>query len=193
LIQSGKHEQAIVNFKTLTNQFIDDTATVKHALFGLWNLYFHELQNAEKAKEYLDELKTRFPEDQLTLQAKLLMGEVDSAAINKIFILKDENKKVAAIPVPEKYGLQTNYPNPFNPSTTISYQLPAISMVRLCVYDMLGREVVTLVNGMKEAGCYNATFNAAQLASGVYFVRFTAQPQDGGKQIVQTRKMLMTK
>ena len=61
------------------------------------------------------------------------------------------------------------------------------------INDTLGREVAVLADGMKEAGYYTATFIAVRLASGVYFARFTATPQDGSKPIAITRKMLLTK
>jgi Secretion system C-terminal sorting domain len=75
---------------------------------------------------------------------------------------------------PFVFSLNQNYPNPFNPSTIISYQVASTSMVSLKVYDMLGREAATLVNGVKAAGNYTATFNAANLPSGVYFYKLQA-------------------
>ena len=92
-----------------------------------------------------------------------------------------------------KNGLMENYPNPFNPTTTIRYQLSAVSNVSLKVYDVLGREVATLVDGMKEAGYYTANFDGSKLASGVYFTRFVVKPQNGGTPIVQVKKMLLMK
>ena len=73
--------------------------------------------------------------------------------------------------VPGEYVLYQNYPNPFNPSTTISYDLPRSGMVSLKVYDLLGREVATLTNGMKNAGSYHEVFDGSRLASGIYFAR----------------------
>jgi tetratricopeptide (TPR) repeat protein len=92
----------------------------------------------------------------------------------------------------EKYELN-NYPNPFNPSTVISYQLPAISLVKLIIYDLLGREVATLANGIQEAGNHTATFDGSGLSSGFYFVRFIAQPADGSAMFNKTMKILLTK
>ena len=89
--------------------------------------------------------------------------------------------------VPGTYTLSQNYPNPFNPSTTISYQLPAYSMVTIKVYDILGREVETLVNEEKEAGYYSIDFNGSDLPSGVYFYKLTAG------NFISTRKMLLLK
>ncbi len=89
--------------------------------------------------------------------------------------------------LPRTFELGQNYPNPFNPTTLISYQLPVASEVSLKVYDVLGREVATLVNGRQEAGRYSVSFNAASFASGVYFYRLQAG------QFVQTRKMMLVK
>jgi len=75
---------------------------------------------------------------------------------------------------PNRYSLEQNFPNPFNPSTTISYQLAGNSHVTLRVYDILGREVATLVDENKSAGAYQAKFDGSGCASGVYFYRLEA-------------------
>jgi hypothetical protein len=89
--------------------------------------------------------------------------------------------------IPPKIYLGQNYPNPFNPSTLIAYQLPVTSKVILKVFDILGRDVATLVNEEKPAGAYNAEFNAAGLASGVYFYSL----QSGNALL--TRKLIISK
>lgn len=76
--------------------------------------------------------------------------------------------------VPDVYSLDQNYPNPFNPLTTISFGLPEDAFVRLAVYDLLGRQVALLVNGQRKAGLHEASFNAANLASGLYVYRIEA-------------------
>ncbi len=89
--------------------------------------------------------------------------------------------------LPRTFELLQNYPNPFNPTTVISYQLPVSSEVSLKIYDMLGRQVATLVEGRQEAGRYQVSFNAVQLASGLYFYRLQAGT------FTQTRKMMLLK
>lgn len=72
-----------------------------------------------------------------------------------------------------EYSLQQNYPNPFNPTTTINYSIKLTGLVTLKVYDMLGIEVASLVNEVKEAGNYSIEFNASELPSGIYVYRLT--------------------
>ena len=76
--------------------------------------------------------------------------------------------------VHKQFELSQNYPNPFNPSTNIEYSIPSESFVELKVYDVLGNEVVSLVNEQKQAGVYRAEFTADNLPSGMYFARIIA-------------------
>ena len=76
--------------------------------------------------------------------------------------------------VPEQFGLSQNYPNPFNPATSFQFQIPISGWVSIKVFDILGREVVTLLNEVRPAGVYKMTWNASTLPSGVYFYRLLA-------------------
>ena len=77
-----------------------------------------------------------------------------------------------------------NYPNPFNPSTVIAYELSTVSHVTLKIYDILGREVATLVNEKQNPGFYSVRFNAFYLSSGVYFYRIIAGRYNSVKKLV---------
>ena len=89
---------------------------------------------------------------------------------------------------PQSYNLFQNYPNPFNPSTMIYYSVPKQTLVTLKVYDVLGREVETLVdNQLKPAGEYSVTFNANNLPSGVYYYKMQAG------EFSDVRKMMLIK
>ncbi|MHC1737156.1 MAG: T9SS type A sorting domain-containing protein [Ignavibacteriaceae bacterium] len=85
---------------------------------------------------------------------------------------------------PSTYQLSQNFPNPFNPSTVISYQLPVSAQVSLKVYDVLGNEVASLVNLQQEAGSYNVTLDASTLASGTYIYRLIAGDNVAVKKLV---------
>jgi hypothetical protein len=89
--------------------------------------------------------------------------------------------------IPKVFSLEQNYPNPFNPRTGIRYSVPGVSDVKLTVFDILGREVAVLVNERKPAGRYEVTFDASDLASGMYVYRLTA-----GRS-VDTKTMLLVK
>ena len=73
--------------------------------------------------------------------------------------------------MPDQYALEGNYPNPFNPSTTIRFGLPESAQVRLAVYDVLGRQVRVLLDGVREAGTHEVVFDASDLPSGTYLYR----------------------
>jgi len=89
--------------------------------------------------------------------------------------------------LPVEFNLEQNYPNPFNPSTKISWQSPVSSHQSLKIFDILGNEVATLVDEYKPAGIYNVQFTMNNLASGIYFYRFTAGS------FAQTKKMILIK
>ncbi len=89
--------------------------------------------------------------------------------------------------VPSEFTLSQNYPNPFNPSTSISYQLPVSGMVSLKVYDMLGREVTSLVNEEQSAGTYSVRFDGTSLASGMYLYTLRTGAN------IETRRMMLIK
>ncbi len=88
---------------------------------------------------------------------------------------------------PGEFSLSQNYPNPFNPATTISYQIPQTELVTIKVYDVLGREVATLVNEEKTAGSYEVQFTGNGLTSGIYFYQLKVD------NFVETKKMILLK
>jgi hypothetical protein len=98
---------------------------------------------------------------------------INEKSAGKILLVSNAHY-VAGSELPKEYILGQNYPNPFNPTTVINYQLPVNSFVTLRVYDVLGKEVATVVNEYKEAGYYQASFNATHLSSGVYFYKLVA-------------------
>jgi uncharacterized protein (UPF0218 family) len=88
---------------------------------------------------------------------------------------------------PTEYALYQNYPNPFNPMTTITYQIPKEGLVTLKIYDILGKEVTTLINEEKQAGKYSIDFNASKLSSGVYLYELRSN------EYKSTKKLLLMK
>ena len=107
---------------------------------------------------------------------------VSNGCSGNVVVGKQSDKQMAS-----SFGLEQNYPNPFNPSTEIEFSIPKSGLVMLFVYNVLGEEVETLLNEVKEAGNYNVSFNGAELPSGVYFYKLTSG------NYINTKKMLMIK
>ena len=96
-----------------------------------------------------------------------------------------EEKQPATVPT--SFALDQNFPNPFNPTTVINFQVPVVTNVRVAVYDVLGREIAVLVNERKAPGSYNVPFDGSALSSGVYFCRLTAGGQHATKKMLLLR------
>ncbi|MBN1634409.1 MAG: thiol protease/hemagglutinin PrtT [Ignavibacteria bacterium] len=107
--------------------------------------------------------------------------------IDNVFIGRTVSVKNNDNGIPDKYVLCQNYPNPFNPSTKIKFSIVKTGIVRLKVFDILGREVTTLINEKLNAGNYEVTFNASALSSGVYFYRLQIN------NFTEIKKMIYTK
>ncbi len=99
--------------------------------------------------------------------------------------------------MPDGFDLLQNFPNPFNPETTIQYHLDQPGQVTLCVYDVLGKEIIQLVNkiesvGMHQVQWYGRDSNQRQMSSGVYFSRLTGKT-NAGQEVHKLNKMIMIK
>jgi plastocyanin len=89
--------------------------------------------------------------------------------------------------VPSSYNIEQNYPNPFNPSTNIRFDIPKNANVKIVIFDMIGNEVQTLVNGELQAGSYTTDWNASGFPSGIYFYRMQSELYS------VTKKMILIK
>ncbi|MCL4709259.1 T9SS type A sorting domain-containing protein [bacterium] len=117
-------------------------------------------------------------------------GTLGALPVNDQFVTTGLNDRLTA--VPEQFELLQNYPNPFNPETKISYVLPNQSRVKLTVYDILGKEIARLVDGVQPQGSYDVLWNGRDAngmpaKTGVYFYRLEAE------NFKQTRKMTLIK
>lgn len=117
--------------------------------------------------------------------------EIYSTDAGLTWISKDTVPPPSADVKNNEVKLMQNFPNPFNPSTVISYQIPFDAMVTVKIYDMLGREVRTLVNSNQVPGTYSVSFNASSLASGIYF--YVLRASSGSNEMTRTMKMILTK
>ena len=130
---------------------------------------------------------------------KIRITEVDYDSPHNIFISDstfsiDKTSDVVANPsIPEVYSLSDNYPNPFNPSTKISYTLPKSSKVIIRIYNVIGQLVSKLVDQVQSSGIHSVVFNAENLSSGIYFCSIKAVSIDGDKEFSSVKKMMLLK
>jgi len=143
---------------------------------GFWRIFSNSVDNKINKVVYLAfPFETIYPDED---RIDLWKGIYD-------FLIYEP--KVESEIIPAKYYLSDNYPNPFNPTTSIKYSLPEQQFVSLKIFDILGKEVASLVNENKSAGNYEVNFDASNLSSGVYFYQFRAG------NFTETKKMLLMK
>jgi hypothetical protein len=134
--------------------------------------------------------------DTIISDAKYVIREVDGLGRARDFgiisVQSTSDVQVVSTAAMQFSSLLQNYPNPFNPSTICEFHVPQYGNVTLKIFDIIGREVATLVNSRMNPGSYASTFNGSKLTSGTYFAQLTVQPQEG-KPFIQTQKMLLTK
>ncbi len=201
-----RNEKGIIPVAILTTEELDAT-TVDHTTVtfeGATEVHVNkktgETQRHEEDVDNDGDLDLvfhfRFGDTQLnceSTEATLLGKTFDGQPIiatNQVRMVDGSSHKLAKDMggnLPDKNSLFDNYPNPFNPYTIIRYELSSRQLVRLKIYDLLGKEVAELVNKTQEAGVYEITFNASDLPSGVYIYRIIAG------EFNQTRKMVVMK
>ena len=187
-LQNNKFDEAISIYDKLITNYPNDYQGI-NAKFEKLFAYLNIKNDKIKATQILSNIKAMNLTDQewamRTEAAEGLLGLAGNSATKNQAATSNQNNEVNN--PPKEYALFANYPNPFNPSTIISYQIPKDGMVTLKVFDALGREVKTLVNGFKSQGRYSVSFDASKLASGVYFYKI----ESGSFQSV--KKMMLLK
>ena len=181
---------------TWINDHVDITDNFnKPALLGEFGLVNEKLKNYKIYFETIRNTPTKstiiwdyLHPDLMHIADKFAFNEVQNPELIELFkehiqLLDKDTVKTNTV----TYILYQNYPNPFNPSTTLKYQIPQNGFVTLKVYDILGKEVATLVNEVKTQGRYEVNFNASNLASGVYLYRLNVNDY------VDVKKMILLK
>lgn len=175
-----------VNFKAeLVNAFTDQiVGTFDNVTYNKNNLLKHnnidysvDCSGITPGEYYLRLVST------VTGEAEYVMANI----VNDNTTLAKKNFNTVSFKgteLPETYALEQNFPNPFNPTTTIRYQIPKDGLVTLKIYDILGAEVATLVNEEKVAGRYEVNFNAGKLASGVYIYTIKSNDFTASKKLM---------
>ncbi len=203
LIKDNKFEDALLVLDDLLTKYSSDKEIVKQSLFDKGCIYFVHLNDEQKAKEQFAKLESLFPKDDLVIDSKLLIGEVAPNMQGTEYsrgTVKEGNENVNSLnnEIPTEYALSGNFPNPFNPTTTIKYALPTESNVELKIYDLMGREIRTLVNGNDGIGYKEIMWDGKnnsgnQVSSGIYLYRLVAKSLENGKVFEKSAKMILMK
>ncbi|MFA5728138.1 MAG: right-handed parallel beta-helix repeat-containing protein [Candidatus Neomarinimicrobiota bacterium] len=172
LMRAGNIQKAIDNYLIMKNEFTDNDIIQKNALFNLGYLHYMALDNRTQGKTYFDEFIKKYPDDDLNLIVYETTGEPEKWKLIKKSAPPIADEADIAV-LPSEYRLLNNYPNPFNPTTTIAYDLPEESYVILTIYDIVGREIIRLVDNIQPAGSLKVTWHGKNgfgqiVPSGIY-------------------------
>jgi len=157
-----------------------------------WSDFWGVLHSASALLTQLKTQKNKLPLEEINLaeHALQMFGvSANNSSSSGEASSKGITEEIVSNPV--SFGISQNYPNPFNPTTTISYQLANNSHVRLTVWNMLGQRVATLVDENEQKGVHQVTFDASQLASGIYLYRLQASEGTGGDKVFVKKMLLM--
>jgi hypothetical protein len=185
---SFRHERQIAATLAALDTSIQsypNTSSELLALYSKISLALNILNDRTLAQSTFQTLRIQYPEHSLTHIADVLVNHGSQLRPSGKSTVAAANTTPSEKPL--SYALEQNYPNPFNPETRIHFKLPEDNPVVLVVYDLLGREVATLMNEFKKAGRYDVTFAARNLASGVYFYRLQAGAFNDVKKLLLLR------
>jgi hypothetical protein len=158
----------------------------REALYNVGCLLWHRKDQKAEAEKYFRQLIEKWPDDPFAHSALATLGE--SPASKQVFPEKANDQEK-----PTAYDLSSAYPNPFNPTTTIGYQIPTDGYVKLVVFDLLGRQIAELASGLHTVGRYSSSWNASAVASGVYLARLTVTDELGQVKFCRINKLVLAK
>jgi tetratricopeptide (TPR) repeat protein len=188
-LNEGLVTEALVAYNANIAQY-PESALERDGYFGLFHHALYAEEDTTEAERLLTLLQSAYPESEEAFVAMLQLEAYKNAAPMGMMTIHPEGSNKATVSsenLPKEFALFQNYPNPFNPTTVIKYELPFDVHVSLKLYDMLGREVSTLVEAEQKAGYHQAVLDGSGLATGVYFYRLTAGS------FTATKKILMIK
>jgi tetratricopeptide (TPR) repeat protein len=181
-LQNNQFDNAISAYDYIIQNYSTEYDGIS-ARFSKLFAYLHIKKDPATASRILSEIKG-LNSNEKEVQMNIKIAERLINGTNKVL---GKNTVLQSANIPKTYSLSQNFPNPFNPATTVRYQIPKPGEVTLKVYDILGREVATLVKENKIEGSYDFSFNASRFASGVYIYQLRVNDY------VSTKKMILLK
>jgi tetratricopeptide (TPR) repeat protein len=182
-LQKDLFSKAISVYDNIISNYPDNREAINARFLKLFG-YLNIKQDLVKANQMLSLIKSMNLKDKewiMKLDIADCLINLPSLGMKKKII----NTKINDIP--SEYSLFQNYPNPFNPTTTISYSIPKAGNVSLKIFDILGKEIITLVNENKVEGNYTLNFNASNLSSGIYIYQIRTN------EFILSKKMMVLK
>ena len=193
-VREGDYKAALADYSGVIEDF-PDFEMAKVSLFDKWQIYFDGLKDTDNAKSTMEQFEKQYPDDELLVIMKTAMGEWGSAEVEKFVerLAKEKGQKELASDgsqIPKSFALFSNYPNPFNPETSIKYALPQSGHVRIEIYNVLGQRIATLIDTEMAQGYHVAKWDGRnslgqRVGAGIYLVRM----QSGS--FVKTQKMML--
>ncbi len=178
LERRGEYGKALIRCNYLMGNYEGSTMR-ENLLFQKGLIYRYGLRDKGKAEEVFTQFLKDYPNSIRVPIVQIMLGQSVSPPLPK--------QTTEKVKLPMEFSLAQNYPNPFNPITQINYALPEDCWVKLEVFNILGRKIATLVDGEQKAGYKTVSWDASQMASGIYFYRLKA----GG--YIRAKKMILLK
>ncbi|MBK8947239.1 MAG: T9SS type A sorting domain-containing protein [Ignavibacteriae bacterium] len=198
--KEGNYSEAIETYNKLQNEFIDNKEVWSNAKMNEALIYLDRLGDKKKAEALFSELLSKNNDEHVSQFINTCLTEFNTANIvnKKLFENKEDESNNNEI-VLDSYELLGNYPNPFNPTTKIKYNLPFNSKVEVTIYDIMGREVKCFSDISNASGVYELEWNGTnnygeQVSSGIYLLKFNANSVEGNnKNLSKTLKLMLLK
>jgi len=177
-IKDGDNDKALKDYEKIVDKFMPHDIA-KEAMYGIFQIYF-EQGNEKNARKTLKEFEKEFPDDDYVVFMKIALGDVSLENLPELEKgdHKNDEHDVVASGIPDHFDLVKNHPNPFNPITRISFELPEAMHAKLEIFNILGQQVAVLVDREMEAGRFTEKWDGhdrnGKVGGGLYLCRFTA-------------------
>ncbi|MFO7525387.1 MAG: FlgD immunoglobulin-like domain containing protein [Ignavibacteriaceae bacterium] len=197
-LDDDRYEEAMQLYNIIINQY-PESYDATNALFEKFFAALHVANNVTLASQFLSELQSlNITDEDFLMRLDLAESVLNGTSSNGLFKGGTAESKENETNLPKEYSLLGNYPNPFNPSTTISYALPYQSSVELIVYDIMGAKVKSFTIPSQSAGYQNILWdgrneNGNAVSSGVYIYRFNIKSLENNQAFVKSAKLMLMK
>lgn len=189
LLAGFEGENGLTRIDNVFNNF-RNTYLAEAALFQKFMYYLNDKEDEMEARKVLTTMDQFFPKSTYTLQAHHMLSDPVNWKESTISIMNNNTLQEVKIDLPEKYKLVGAFPNPFNPETSINYELPRLSQVEMTIFNMLGQKVKSFYVNSQNAGTHDimwngTNINGTRVPSGVYVVHFKATSLEGKDEVYE--------